>query len=101
MTDQIIEEVGAQLEYTSLIHPFNLTEMQAKLLLLLLNSEICPADSIQKKVGMQMEPKVAVHRLRQKLKGHKISIQAQRFRGFWLEQGDKDRVRHILQEKGA
>lgn len=82
--------------YENYIQPFELTQQQAKLLALLMEVQIASAETIHKRIDMATEAKVAIHRLRQRLKKFNINISAMRFRGFWIEPEDKDKVKQVM-----
>jgi hypothetical protein len=77
------------------VKPFGLTQQQAKLLALLMESPVVSAGTIKLRTGMVTEAKVIAHRLRARLKAHDVSISAKRSYGFWLEPEEKEKVRAI------
>ncbi len=83
------------LKHEDYIKPFGLTQQQARLLALLMEVSVASADTIHKRVNMTTEAKVAVHRLRSRLKEHGIAISAKRFHGFWLEPEEKEKVKAV------
>lgn len=83
-------------DHENYIQPFELTQQQAKLLALLMEVQVASADTIHKRVGMATEAKVAIHRLRQRLKKFDVNISAMRFRGFWITAEDKEKVKSVM-----
>ena len=82
--------------YEHYIMPFGLTQQQAKLLALLMDVPVASADIIQRKIKMSTEAKVAVHRLRNRMKLHGIEIKAKRYYGFWLDSEEKAKIREMM-----
>jgi hypothetical protein len=78
------------------IMPFGLTQQQAKLLALLMEVPVASADIIQRRVKMSTEAKVAIHRLRARMKLYDVEIKAKRFYGFWLEPDQKIKVKELM-----
>ena len=78
------------------IMPFCLTQQQAKLLALLMEVPVASADIIQRRVKMSTEAKVAIHRLRARMKLYDVEIKAKRFYGFWLEPDQKIKVKELM-----
>lgn len=79
------------------IMPFGLTQQQAKLLALLMEVPVASADIIQRRIKMSTEAKVAIHRLRARMKLYGVTINAKRFYGFWLDPEEKIKVKGLMQ----
>lgn len=84
------EHVG----YEHYIRPFKLTQQQAKLLALLMDNPVASAHTIQR--GISTEAKVAIHRLRQRMKEYDVRISAKRYYGFWLDEAEKAKVQKLM-----
>lgn len=99
--DARIHELEGQLQaqhagHEHYIMPFGLTQQQAKLLALLMEVPVASADIIQRRVKMSTEAKVAIHRLRARMKLYDVEIKAKRFYGFWLEPDQKTKVKEMM-----
>lgn len=82
--------------YEHYIMPFGLTQQQAKLLALLMEVPVASADIIQRRVKMSTEAKVAIHRLRARMKLYNVEIKAKRFYGFWLDMEEKAKIKEMM-----
>lgn len=93
--DARIQELEDQLrlDHEKYMRPFDLTQQQAKLLALLMDVPVASAETIRTRVDMSTEAKVAVHRLRARLKPHGIEVEGRRFHGFWMEPAEKQKVK--------
>jgi hypothetical protein len=105
MTDTTLDEKDARiheleeqlrLKHEIYLQPFGLTQQQGKLLALLMEVPVASAETIRLRVDMNTEAKVAVHRLRSRLKPHDIN-NAKRFHGFWLSPDDKAKVKVVVE----
>lgn len=97
--DAYIKELEGKLQdhgHEQYIMPFQLTQQQAKLLALLMEHPVCSAHTLQTRVKMSTEAKVAVHRLRKQMDKHGVKINAKRFYGFWLDDEAKTKVRELM-----
>jgi hypothetical protein len=94
MNDVAVEDKSVGYEYY--IMPFKLTQQQAKILALLMEMPVASADIIQRRVKMSTEAKVAVHRLRNRMKDYGVTINARRFYGFWLEADEKAKIKELM-----
>jgi hypothetical protein len=53
------------------------------------------------RLNIATDAKVAIHRLRDALKGHGIEIKSRRGLGYWLEPEDKERIWEITRKVTA
>jgi hypothetical protein len=90
--DAVTEQIG----HESYILPFKLTQQQAKILCLLMEVPVADAHAISRRTGMSTEAKVAVHRLRNRMKEYGVTISAKRYYGFWLEPDQKAKVKELM-----
>lgn len=71
---------------------FRLSEVLAKLLQLLLTEPRVTTTMIEDEYRLSTDAKVAIHRLRRRLKPHNIRIETLRGDGYWLEQPMKQLI---------
>lgn len=89
-------EDALTLNHARYVKPFKLTQMQARILALLMVEPVVSSLALQQRVGMNTEAKVAINRLRQKLAPYEVEIKSKRFHGFWIEPEDKEKVEALL-----
>ncbi|MGZ3672903.1 MAG: hypothetical protein ACXVCO_01215 [Ktedonobacterales bacterium] len=65
--------------------------------MLLIHPSVSPEDI--ERIDMYTPPKVAIHRLRKRVRRQKVAIHSQRFLGYWLEPHTKKAVLGKLKER--
>lgn len=83
-------------DHSFYIMPFGLTQQQARLLALLMEVPVASGFDIQRRANMSTEAKVAIHRLRARMKLYGVEIKAKRYYGFWLEPDQKAKVKELM-----
>ena len=76
---------------------FELSQLLAGVLHLLLTEEVVSVSMIEKQEDLTEDAAVAVHRLRRRLLGTGIEVKSQRGLGYWLDDADKKAVRAKLE----
>ena len=96
--DARIQELEGLLKpgHEQYIMPFGLTQQQAKLLAVLMEVQVADNHLLQSRAKMGTEAKVAVHRLRARMKTYGVTISGKRYRGFWLDDEQKALVRSLM-----
>lgn len=77
---------------------YGISAKQAELLVLLVISEVVTAEEVeaQKLVSKVSAAKMALFRLRAKLKPHGVTIESQRDVGYWLTDAGRASVQKVL-----
>lgn len=75
---------------------FRLSEVLAQLLRLLLTENRVTQQMIEHDYRLSTDAKVAIHRLRRRLKPHNIRIETLRGDGYWLEPEMKQQIEHRI-----
>lgn len=79
-----------------------LTLQETKLMLLLMQVELVTANLVNERLGIPTaDVRIAIHRLRNMLHPHNITIQSKRLFGYWLTDDTKARVRQLTQRQAA
>ncbi len=99
--DARIHELENQLQaknagHENYIMPFGLTQQQAKLLAVLMEVPVADNHMLQQRAKMGTEAKVAIHRLRARMKLYDVEIKAKRYYGFWLDPDQKAKVKELM-----
>jgi hypothetical protein len=71
---------------------FRLPRSLAKLLKLLWRERVVTPPMVILKYNIATDAKVAMHRLRQRMRQHGITIHSQREAGYWLSDEDKAKI---------
>lgn len=75
---------------------FRLSEVLAKLLDLLLTETRVTSQMIEHDHRLSTDAKVAIHRLRRRLKPYNIKIETLRGDGYWIDAAMKQRIRTTI-----
>jgi hypothetical protein len=75
---------------------FDLTPASANLLGLLLSTRLVTSEVIQQRLQIASDAKVAIHRLRGKLKPFGAEIKSRRLIGYWLSDDTKAKLREVI-----
>jgi hypothetical protein len=70
---------------------YQLSPVMARILFALLRGRVT-VETIEKDLGIAMDPRVAVYRLRRRMSPYKIKIESMRDGGYWIEPADRDRI---------
>jgi Rad3-related DNA helicase len=68
----------------------------ARILHLLVRNTVVTVQMIEGEHSITKDAKVAIHRLRRRLDGHKVEIKSRRDFGYWLEREDRERVAEAM-----
>jgi hypothetical protein len=80
----------------SFAHTFQLSPVLNNLFGLLMSLKNVPPTTIRQRLEIASDPKVAVHRLRQRLKPYGIAVSGRRNLGYWLSDDMKTRVTSMV-----
>jgi DNA-binding response OmpR family regulator len=92
-----IEQLEAALNQNSKQYTakFRLTPSLANVLGLLVSLPYVDADTVQERLELFTNMKVAICRLRKELAPHGIEIKSRRFSGYWLDDADKQKIKAL------
>lgn len=82
-------------ELFELKRTYRLPDGLARLLWTLAHKSHVTSEEIQR-LSLSADPKVAIHRLRRKLKPFEVTIESQRNTGYWLDDASKNKVRSLI-----
>jgi Protein of unknown function (DUF2782). len=106
MNDVLVEDLQARVREledmitqssTSMMLAFKLPPIPHKILTLLLKLKVVTAEMIEVRLDISSDARVAVHRLRSRMRLYGIDIKHQRGHGYYLTPEAKDRIRALVQ----
>lgn len=83
----------------TLVH-FNLSPALRKIMGLMMSLPHVTPEMIEERLGIATTAKVAIHRLRHKLKPHGIEIKSRHCIGYWFEPDTKDKIKALVTANG-
>lgn len=98
----ILEEQLRDLQYRlrqtdqSLLVTFKLPPQRMKLMALLLSLPIVTPEIIAQRLGIDIEVRVAMNRLRKDLEPFEIEIQSRRRLGYWFTEETKAKIKQLV-----
>jgi hypothetical protein len=98
----ILEEQLRDLQYRlrqtdqSLLVTFKLPPQRMKLMALLLSLPIVTPEIIAQRLGIDIEVRVAMNRLRKDLEPFEIEIQSRRKLGYWFTEETKAKIKQLV-----
>lgn len=80
---------------------FNLSPALRKIMGLMLALPHVTPEMIEERLGIATTAKVAIHRLRHKLKPHGIEIKSRHCVGYWFDPDTKEKIRGLTSNSNA